>query len=358
MNEIVSIILINVDFIIFSGNEQTRGSRGLFSPRMQYDDWTPLGRGDPLKNDPTFDYVPPVLDKVQYWVPPAARTPDPPRTSTAASISSSTVPSTTTTSTPLKTMLAVMQDQLQVMEESYVQPAMQDRLQMLHDSSAPVMQDRLQDLGGITRIRQHYNFPVYYQYRPNHQRPPYTILVPPPPGKPFNYTPASPSVMSPTTSSVKDYWGTQLVTVAPATQVHNQKHQQSNLHIRPQQQLQQIDITSAPSVLHFLLNSELESSTTPPPPPSPTTITFPPTTAPGSNNPTTTMSSPSLTTDPLFSHYKQPVQPLKGPMYLIIQGHSKVKTYGPAKLDKISGIPIQETNEVFDDHYKKHRKSR
>lgn len=35
---------------------------------MEYDDWTPLGRGDPLKNDPTYDYVPPMLDKVKYWM--------------------------------------------------------------------------------------------------------------------------------------------------------------------------------------------------------------------------------------------------------------------------------------------------
>lgn len=35
---------------------------------MDYDEWTPLGRGDPLKNNPTFDYVPPVLDRVQYWL--------------------------------------------------------------------------------------------------------------------------------------------------------------------------------------------------------------------------------------------------------------------------------------------------
>lgn len=45
---------------------------------MDYDQWKPLGRGDPLKHDPTFDYVPPVLDRVQYWVDPAMRKPDPP----------------------------------------------------------------------------------------------------------------------------------------------------------------------------------------------------------------------------------------------------------------------------------------
>lgn len=44
---------------------------------MDYDQWKPLGRGDPLKHDPTYDYVPPVLDRVQYWVDPAIRKPDP-----------------------------------------------------------------------------------------------------------------------------------------------------------------------------------------------------------------------------------------------------------------------------------------
>ncbi|XP_064535231.1 mucin-2 [Drosophila montana] len=43
--------------------------------------------------------------------------------------------------------------------------------------------------------------------------------------------------------------------------------------------------------------------------------------------------APELTTDALFSHYKQPPKPLLGPMYLIIEGHSKVKTYGQNELD-------------------------
>ncbi|KAI4463605.1 hypothetical protein MML48_4g00007477 [Holotrichia oblita] len=59
--------------------------------------------------------------------------------------------------------------------------------------------------------------------------------------------------------------------------------------------------------------------------------------------PTTTTTS-SLTTDPLFKHYKQPMKPIRGPMYLIIQGHSKVKTYGPSK--QIHGISVQELNEI------------
>jgi hypothetical protein len=57
--------------------------------------------------------------------------------------------------------------------------------------------------------------------------------------------------------------------------------------------------------------------------------------------------APPLTTDPLFSHYKQPAEPLRGPMYLIIQGHSKVKTYGAIKQqNSYHGIPIQESNDI------------
>ena len=52
---------------------------------------------------------------------------------------------------------------------------------------------------------------------------------------------------------------------------------------------------------------------------------------------------PSLTTDPIFSHYKQPAKPIRGPMYLIIQGHSKVKTYKPTVSKH--GVPV-EGNEI------------
>ena len=52
--------------MISGPNEKNRPR--VFSPRMDYEEWTPLGRGDPLKNDPTYDYVPPVLDRVQYWL--------------------------------------------------------------------------------------------------------------------------------------------------------------------------------------------------------------------------------------------------------------------------------------------------
>lgn len=43
-----------------------KDGRALF-PRIEYtNQWQPVGRGDPLK-DPTYDYMPPVLDRVKYW---------------------------------------------------------------------------------------------------------------------------------------------------------------------------------------------------------------------------------------------------------------------------------------------------
>lgn len=43
--------------------------RALFNPRIEYNSnqWIPVGHSDPLKNDPTFDYSPPTLDRVRYW---------------------------------------------------------------------------------------------------------------------------------------------------------------------------------------------------------------------------------------------------------------------------------------------------
>lgn len=50
---------------VFPLKEHKEG-RALF-PQIEYsNEWQPVGRGDPLK-DPTYDYMPPVLDRVRYW---------------------------------------------------------------------------------------------------------------------------------------------------------------------------------------------------------------------------------------------------------------------------------------------------
>lgn len=36
----------------------------------------PVGRGDPLKNDPTYDYSPPVLERVRYWAESSSKNKD------------------------------------------------------------------------------------------------------------------------------------------------------------------------------------------------------------------------------------------------------------------------------------------
>nr|XP_014103224.1 mucin-5AC [Bactrocera oleae] len=49
-------------------NEPINDVAHAFSPRLDYsNEWRPVGRGDPLKNDPTFDYSPPTLEHVRYW---------------------------------------------------------------------------------------------------------------------------------------------------------------------------------------------------------------------------------------------------------------------------------------------------
>jgi hypothetical protein len=69
---------------------------------------------------------------------------------------------------------------------------------------------------------------------------------------------------------------------------------------------------------------------------------------------TSTTLNPSMTTDSLFSHYKQPNQPMRGPMYLIIQGHSKVKTYGLKNNDTVKNLPKIVPIKVNEDPVIKH----
>lgn len=68
----ITIILeVQVALKLFSDageNSVPPGLTSKFSPRMDFDQWKPLtGRGDPLRNDPTYDYEPPVLERVHYW---------------------------------------------------------------------------------------------------------------------------------------------------------------------------------------------------------------------------------------------------------------------------------------------------
>lgn len=54
--------------VTYASENTKPASSSIFSPRLNFEQWRPLtGRGDPLRNDPTYDYEPPVLEKVHYW---------------------------------------------------------------------------------------------------------------------------------------------------------------------------------------------------------------------------------------------------------------------------------------------------
>lgn len=67
--EIILEVLVSLKLFSDAGeNSVLPGLASKFSPRMDFDQWKPLtGRGDPLRNDPTYDYEPPVLERVHYW---------------------------------------------------------------------------------------------------------------------------------------------------------------------------------------------------------------------------------------------------------------------------------------------------
>lgn len=452
-----------------------KDSRGLFSPRMQYDEWTPLGRGDPLKNDPTYDYVPPVLERVHYWIDPSSRTPDPPiptighaskepevslvshkrpsgfhrETDNSSANSRRDIydpvflkfvdgptfstqhrnqqyfyhhhylkrPSSTASQEPkgaasihyispyYSSSYQQKNHQKQRPHESYLlaeKPYQKENHRTTIESSDPSAKGHTEK----KQLKPSFETPDFQTEMHNHEeenqqlRPPYTMLMPPPLQIANSFTSTSdtqklvkvaeidkittqaPSRAHPSvTHSNLVYqhssilptleWEegkTQLATLAAAssqvpwkisTSAKHDKYPSGNLHHGS---------FSATTVHHPSPNFEVIPSTeihfndsnnvNIPTPQQPLQWS--------SNMMTTTATStvamttaPPLTTDPLFSHYKQPVEPLRGPMYLIIQGHSKVKTYGAIKQqNSYHGIPIQESNDINQQGGEEHNNDR
>lgn len=446
---------------------------------MDYEQWKPLGRGDPLKNDPTYDYVPPVLERVHYWIDPALRKPDPEMMGE--------------NNNHQKTEILVLGVTSKKPSGS---PPMVDR----RDNYDPF----LKFVEGPKFSRPHYTLPASYYPSPfysnknklperpgfsskGEQRVPYTMLVPPPVHKkaesaqfqkPHDVTPiattlstavpfrhSTPGVVvqqsnlvyhssslshhdwkdknhqhfaTQAESSSRVTWKTptpnktrednenvsknnelNFVTIPPVLshvmhkgQVTDDTMDLASTYVnigKPEAQVHPptgVDISTVqiaspsmtfrqPPVLmnlapHLMMHHNMpmhsmETMQTMQPPPvsvpmdssfgnimsavqtflekevtpsesfpaatnniddySASEVRLTPTTVPATTSATTTTTTTKLTTDPLFKHYKQPEAPLRGPMYLIIQGHSKVKTYGPSK--QMNGIPVQETNEVL-----------
>ncbi|XP_065159703.1 uncharacterized protein [Atheta coriaria] len=408
-------------------------ARSVFSPRMDYEQWTPIGRGDPLKNDPTYDYVPPILEHVHYWVDPSSRKPDPQSEANAET--------TADGGNPPKTEILVLgvSSKKPSVQPPVAAPSADSRRDVYDpyfkyvESGTKFTQNHYQSQRERIYFPNPYYFPSSGYHKNKHDRYkgisqsqsqiPYTILMPPP--LPRTETP----LLRPTTdpsanvqnvqvqagnlvyhastisNSIRDVrdeenyhtadstsvtWRTPLVVshqhmnkrpqplplLGPISlsstsrpeiykmgKVENAHMDAMNTYVnigKPEAHIQsEITIPTSNNLINLLkkeatkkekvmeLNPNIPSTmasflanipkattksytTT-------TTITTP-------SPPTPTTVSQILTTDPLFKHYKQPAEPLRGPMYLIIQGHSKVKTYGPAK--QLYGINVQDLNEI------------
>ncbi|XP_069682958.1 uncharacterized protein [Periplaneta americana] len=450
----------------------SKDSRGLFSPRMEYDEWTPLGRGDPLKNDPTYDYVPPVLERVHYWIEPSSRTPDPPiptlgHASKEPEISrlsqkrpteethkdsenssadsrrdiydpfflkfvdgpkfsstqhrnhqhyyhhhygrrpSSTVSQQSNSPSSIQRTHHYLpsfppyhsyQHKNQQKQRPYENHALSDRQHTKYNQRTTIESSNSSSVSQSERLRPTMEAPMFQTELHHHHneqeqqpRPPYTMLVPPPLQIPNSFTSMSDTlkpnqvaeqikmttqppvsleqanlVYQQTSTTPTLDWKegkTQLATIAAASsQVtwkaplptkHDKYHYQAPYSATTIHSYRNPSLLYSPNV-EVLPSTELQFSDN-------NNINYPAannktqpqqwstnmmvTTMPPSTLAMTTASS--LTTDPLFSHYKQPAEPLRGPMYLIIQGHSKVKTYGANKhQNSYHGIPIQESNDI------------
>lgn len=341
--------------------------RNVISPRMDFEEWTPLGRGDPLKNDPTFDYLPPVLDKVHYWKsPPAA-------TNRAHYYSS--VSTATPTTPPSQAVYGGYNRRFFLTDFSKREPVqavayatikrpplnnniLQPHHHYPHNHHHPQqqqqqnMQHHLQTLQAVSAAGYHYSMhpasPV--------PRTPLPMLTPPP----YQQWPATvDSQRQPLTSSssspdlpgnaVAESKQPPLTMIrAPTRLVPASSHHSAVIKALLDDEVDRTAITTTGSTITgavWMTTMMTTTSTPPPPPPSPslpTTTTTPPATSTAART-----TPPVAVTEPLFSHYRQ--SPVTGrPMYLIIQGHSKVKTYGLAsKLDDLTAAPAaQDHNHI------------
>lgn len=447
-------------------------TRGLFAPRMDYEQWKPLGRGDPLKNDPTYDYVPPVLETVRYWRDTSSRKqdqtpPNQPQKKEVLILGVSSKKPSTGTSVPDNNRREYFEPFLKYVKEPQYN-------YQRHRPHNPITSPYFTPSYFLNKLTER---PMINNI--NNDGPvPYTMLVPPPmPSKQSTSTysmypttvtkpPSSTGVtidqanlIFQSSSSVLNDWdstsvdSSNLVTwktpISPEPIMSNiidgrhdmkpdsfiQIDYSEPINItHTEEELMHEEQISSPSIMHKgqvadgvmdlantyvnigISQAQMDSSsgigisgisvkppnlaemppivmkgpgqlmepmvinpmftpkkptmmmetmqTMQPPPisirerPSYGTLqsllqkestksvsmsTLYVTTTSTTPLPTTTTTS-SLTTDPLFKHYKQPMEPIRGPMYLIIQGHSKVKTYGPAK--QIHGISVQEMNEI------------
>jgi len=61
-------VLLNTIFVVWVSAPISVTGKRMISTKRGMDDWRPMDYGDPMANDPTLVYVPPVLDPVHYGI--------------------------------------------------------------------------------------------------------------------------------------------------------------------------------------------------------------------------------------------------------------------------------------------------
>ncbi|XP_035916200.1 uncharacterized protein LOC118513934 [Anopheles stephensi] len=378
-------------------------ARNFHSPRLEYNEWLPVGRGDPLKNDPTYDYSPPVLDRVRYWSDGA-------KDKTSGN-------DILLLGVPSKKSVGINKEWNSVpVRRNYYSSGHQHHAiaspnQLPHTVLMPPPLNNF--LGGTESVgfwggsasasQQRVDTPPGdgFKYRPassypgqfsggKHPDPPITQPITAQfhhhhqpqlqSGSGFNRpqqqpyvttirltTPAGDTVKRPLlktilqnehsypftktamTSTVTEYtsggfYDAQNINAMAQTIFHPP---QTTEYLQPQP-LQQQSTKTAPKLSKVIHHTQHFTSAGPfvtpvsthlPTTTTTTTTRSPMTTSTMSPMITTQPTPPAMTTDSIFSHYKQPATPERWSPYLIIEGHSKVKTYGLNTNDTLMQLP-------------------
>lgn len=326
--------------ILFAG-------RSLFNPHVDYNNqWTPVGHSDPLKNGPTFDYVPPTLDSVRYWSERSDDKSDKENLTNKSAEKNEIL----LLGVPVEHSLHLQSNHLPQSEAvsgnrrstPYYPPEVTvfgvclygnkifDISSDFFQPSRVLMPPAVQSY--VSTFDQSF-LPSEYNYYES----------------PIRWNTDQPASHS--NDAFPEESASYVTVIRPKTNpspysstIYNKNVRNSIYHLAANvNSLEPVD--KKPHWIQSLLQKEITYQAEPTTPQvvlaySPHLVESPSTNLDVKtesypivqNNALTESTTPtplSLTTDSLFSHYNQPVLPVRGPMYLIIQGHSKVKTYGP-----------------------------
>uniref|UniRef100_A0A182TVY4 Uncharacterized protein n=1 Tax=Anopheles melas TaxID=34690 RepID=A0A182TVY4_9DIPT len=345
------------------------------SPRLEYNEWLPVGRGDPLKNDPTYDYSPPVLDRVRYWSDGAK--------------DKSSGNDVLLLGVPSKKTIGVSKDWNSIpLRRNYYSTGHQHHSVATSPNQLPhtvlMPPPRNNYLGGAEgtgfwgRESSASQRPITAQFHHHHQpqlqgasgfnrqQQPYvtTIRLTTPAGDtvkrpllktilqnehsyPFTKTAMTSTVTEYTSGGFYDVQNinamAQTIFHPPQTTEYLQSQPPSFPSTKtvpkmskdsrtPQQYVTLVGHFVTPGTTH--LPTTMMSTTTMRSP-----ITLPSSSSTASPMVTTPPTPMAMTTDSVFSHYKQPATSERWSPYLIIEGHSKVKTYGLNTNDTLMQLP-------------------